>query len=183
MTTYAEIRDQIQPGDVVAFAGRAGISRLIQVVTRSPISHVALVSHLEAGSERRVVLIEVTSLGGDPHVQLVPLSQHVERYDGAVYWLPLALDVRAHTDAAKLRVWALAQLGRPYDYMQAVGSALDDLPLVPDMREDFARWFCSELVCAGLELAGSIGPINASTQTPGDVVALPIYGSRVQLSG
>jgi hypothetical protein len=65
---------------------------------------------------------------------------------------------------------------------QALKSAVDvfdDLPF--DLhgpgynQEDFSRFFCSELVAAGLEKAGTVGTVNASEVTPIDLCRWNIY--------
>lgn len=42
-------------------------------------------------------------------------------------------------------------------------------------KEDFSRFFCSELVAAGLERAGVTGSVNASEVTPIDLCRWSIY--------
>ena len=71
---------------------------------------------------------------------------------------------------------------KPYDMPQAVKSAvdlLDDLPFdirgPSNNKEDFSKFFCSELVAAGLEKAGVTGNINASEVTPIDLCRWNIY--------
>lgn len=65
---------------------------------------------------------------------------------------------------------------------QAIGSALDALDNLPFgmkgstyNREDFSKFFCSELVPAGREVAGSVGKVNASEVTPIDLCRWSIY--------
>ena len=51
-------------------------------------------------------------------------------------------------------------------------------------REDFSKFFCSELVSAGLEVAGSVGNVNSSEVTPIDLCRWSIYeDSYYQLKG
>ena len=74
---------------------------------------------------------------------------------------------------------------------QALKSALDALDELPFglhgpgyNREDFSRFFCSELVAAGLEKAGTVGPVNASEVTPIDLCRWKIYADTCfQLKG
>ena len=80
---------------------------------------------------------------------------------------------------------------KPYDTPQAIQSALDVMDELPwgghgpgYNREDFSKFFCSELVAAGLEVAGSVGKINASEVTPIDLCRWNIYESvYYQLKG
>ncbi len=65
---------------------------------------------------------------------------------------------------------------------------MDNLPLKlhgPGYnREGFNRFFCSELVAAGLEMAGVTGPVNASEVPPIDLCRWNIYDpTYYQLKG
>ena len=78
-----------------------------------------------------------------------------------------------------------------YDVPQALKSAIDALDELPFglhgpgyNREDFSRFFCSELVAAGLEKAGTVGSVNASEVTPIDLCRWKIYAKTYfQLKG
>ena len=79
----------------------------------------------------------------------------------------------------------------PYDMPQAIKSSLDALDKLPFgmhgptyNSEDFSKFFCSELVAAGLEQAGSVGKVNASEVTPIDLCRWEIYsGTYYHLKG
>ncbi|WP_222937587.1 hypothetical protein [Spartinivicinus ruber] len=74
---------------------------------------------------------------------------------------------------------------------QAIKSALDLLDTLPFgmhgigyNKEDFSKFFCSELLGAGLEVAGTVGSINASEVTPIDLCRWKIYqDTYYQLKG
>jgi hypothetical protein len=77
---------------------------------------------------------------------------------------------------------------KPYDMPQAIKSSLDALDNLPFgmhgpgyNREDFSKFFCSELVAAGLEVAGAVGTVNASEVTPIDLCRWKIYRSDYYL--
>ena len=80
---------------------------------------------------------------------------------------------------------------KAYDMPQAIKSALDTLDMLPFglhgpgyNSEDFSKFFCSELVAAGLEEAGAVGTVNASEVTPIDLCRWKIYqGEYYQLKG
>lgn len=84
-----------------------------------------------------------------------------------------------------------AKLRKPYDMSQAIKSALDALDQLPFglhspgyNREDFSKFFCSELVSAGLEIAGAIGEVNTAEVTPIDLCRWKIYEPKYyQLKG
>ena len=77
---------------------------------------------------------------------------------------------------------------KPYDMPQAIKSALDTLDMLPFglhgpgyNSEDFSKFFCSELVAAGLEEAGAVGTVNASEVTPIDLCRWQIYEGEYYL--
>ena len=74
---------------------------------------------------------------------------------------------------------------------QAIKSAVDALDSLPFgihgpgfNKEDFSKFFCSELVCAGLEAADAVDTVNASEVTPIDLCRWNIYkNTYYQLKG
>jgi hypothetical protein len=80
---------------------------------------------------------------------------------------------------------------KPYDMPQAIKSSLDVLDNLPFglhgpgyNSEDFSKFFCSELVAAGLEKANAVGSVNASEVTPIDLCQWKIYEKKYyQLKG
>ena len=74
-----------------------------------------------------------------------------------------------------------AQEGKPYDMPQAVLSAIDGLPF-SENKEDFTKFFCSELVTAGFEAAG-LFDINCSEVTPIELCRMKLYDGCYQLKG
>ena len=77
-----------------------------------------------------------------------------------------------------------SQVGKGYDTIQAIKSALDaldGLPLLSRLtrnEEDFSEFFCSELAAAALEEAGVTPKINASEVTPIDLCRFNIYQDK-----
>ena len=59
---YDEVKEAMRPGDVVAFGGTKRLSELIKSVTRSQVSHVALVLRLSSPTE------EVCSTRSGPQI-------------------------------------------------------------------------------------------------------------------
>jgi len=190
--TYHEIRDRIAPGDVIAFGGSGHFSQLIKRVLSYPVSHVGVVYELGEDVERRVMVIESTSLYDQKGVQLNALSRHVENYDGELWWLPLSRDTRLRMDFERFVDFGRAHLGKPYDFRQAVGAAIDvkiGFPFWREQRElfeqdeDYSAFFCSEYVAAAYEYAHAIPPVNASEQTPADVIRWNLYHCAIQILG
>jgi len=182
---YAEVRALMKPGDVIAFGGKGHFSQLIKFATRSTVSHVGIILHtkvVEDPTDRYFnQIIESTSDG----VQIYRASERIARYEGEVWWLPrrsgLPFDMTAFYN------FLFAKRGIEYDVAQAVMSAVDLLDHMDSgqrlshNREDFDKFFCSELVAAALEVAGTVGRINASEVTPVDLCRWQIYESDYML--
>ena len=187
--TYASIRGQMQPGDVIAFAGKKPVSDMIKAFTGSNVSHVGVVLQWELigrdpASSKRILVAEATAAG----VQFTQLSRFVETYEGELWWLPLSEESRRKWKAEKQEFFKflLEQEGKPYDYYQALKAGVDSLDALglTANREDFEKFFCSELVVAALEKAGVLGPINASEVIPVQLCQFKLYKEKyVQFKG
>ncbi|WP_320171227.1 hypothetical protein [Maridesulfovibrio sp.] len=186
---YEHVRGQMKPGDVIAFGGKGHFSEIIKMATLSSVSHVATILQTkileDKGKRYFNQVIESTSLNDFNGVSISRLSDRLTDYEGDVWWLPLrkdlCMDVEAQEkfydflfDKAKRRV--------RYDTPQAIKSALDALDQLPFEthgptynKEDFSKFFCSELVAAGLEIAGVVGSVNASEVTPIDLCRWGIF--------
>ena len=175
---YANVRNRMRSGDVIAFGGKSRFSRAIKWCTRSPISHVAiLVQAVMVGRESgdgHLNMVAESSTGG---VAIRRLSATLDKYDGDVWWLPLSDNTRVRMDLAKLHEFILTHEGKPYDDWQCLMQ-----PLMEN-REDFSSFFCSELVGGALECGGVIGEVNASEVRPIDVCRWALYSGVWQLKG
>lgn len=84
-------------------------------------------------------------------------------------------------DVKKFYDFLIHQQRKEYGMPQAIKSALDALDKLPIIgnathnTEDFSRFFCSELVVAGLEACGAISHINASEVTPIDLCLFSLF--------
>lgn len=183
---YNEIREQIQDGDVIAFSGKGHVSELIKLFTMSPVSHVAIViKSQQLASDGYVTtlnhIIESTTLNGFAGVTVNRLSNRLKDYDGAAWWLPLSSEIRKKIDFITFYNWLKSQKRKLYDTWQAIGSGFD---LVINNKEDFNKFFCSELVAAALEKAGGIPETNCSEITPAELCSWNIYEENYyQLTG
>lgn len=184
--TYEEARDKMQPGDVIAFSGKGNVSEIIKLFTKSGVSHVGVVyktKQVNDSDPNRYMntLMESTSLDGFSGVIMTLLSDRIKHYDGNLWWLPLSQASRNKLDLAKFFDFLVKQEGKAYDTKQAIKSALDaldDAPFLKDItynKEDFSKFFCSELVAAALEDAGVIRNVNSSEVTPIDLCTFRIY--------
>ena len=191
---YDEVRHLMKPGDVIAFGGKTHFSNIIKAFTLSPVSHIAVVLHTKivADDEDRYFnqLIESTSLDGFSGVQITRASTRV-KYDGEVWWMPLSDEIRSRFNEKAFFTFLLRQEGHEYDIAQTFNAAVDGLDSLPFgidgptwNEEDYSKFFCSELVAAGLEKSGAIGRVNASEVTPIDLCRWKIYqNDYYQLNG
>jgi hypothetical protein len=196
--TYAEARNLMQPGDVIAFGGKGHFSELIKFATFSSVSHVGVIlqTKIPEDSTGRIFnqIIESTSLNGFNGVNVSRFSDRLNMYEGELWWLPLHKKIRKNSfDRSKFFnfLFNQAKERKPYDMPQAIKSAVDALDNLPFglngpayNEEDFSKFFCSELVAAGLEIAEAVGSVNASEVTPIDLCRWNIYeDSYYQLKG
>ncbi|MCH1931309.1 hypothetical protein L9G16_14070 [Shewanella sp. A25] len=195
--SYKEARSKMKPGDVIAFGGKGEFSEIIKLATFSDVSHVGVILQtqvIEDADDRYFnQIIESTSLNGFNGVNISRFSDRLENYDGELWWLPLSDAVRTKLNIKKFYdfLFNQAKARKGYDMPQAIKSALDALDTLPIVghgptynKEDFSKFFCSELVAAGLESGGAIGTVNASEVTPIDLCMWQIYsGTYYQLKG
>ena len=95
-TQYKEVRDHMQPGDIIAFGGKGNFSGIIKWATRSAVSHVGIIlqskllinDNPQDGMFNQI--IESTSLNGFSGVTISGLSDRIDTYDGEIWWLPLS---------------------------------------------------------------------------------------------
>lgn len=186
---YAQIRDRLKPGDVIAFSGKDFPSTGVKVATCSSFVHVAIVfqAHQPGHYEDSVLIAEshidtsLPSVGtGKPilGVQLQWLTQRITATDCPVWWA--ALKQPLHPKAlSTMQQWLLEveQQRIPYDFVQAIGAGFDLLDRwgIENQADDSAL-FCSELVIRALQIAAVVpSEINASEQTPLNVMQLPCF--------
>ncbi|WP_421713300.1 hypothetical protein [Alteromonas abrolhosensis] len=159
---YHLIREQMQPGDIIAFGGNSLFSRWTKLTTRSAVTHVAIVMQTKMRDENSNryfnQVMEATSFRGKRGVMTNRLSERVASYDGDIWWLPLSSASRSIFEQNKRDFFnfMFEQDGKPYDVLQLFGSAVDAIdehPLLGSIsynQEDFTSWFCSELIAEGL---------------------------------
>lgn len=193
---YHHIREQMRPGDIIAFGGNSLFSRWTKLTTRSAVTHIAIVMQTkmrdEASGRYFNQVMEATVYDGKKGVMTNRLSERVHTYDGDMWWLPLGESARDMFEQNKRNFFNFMfdQEGKAYDVLQLFGSAVDALDSHPILgsisynQEDFSSWFCSELIAEGLETAGIINSVNASEVTPVDICRFSIFEQRyVQLKG
>jgi len=200
---YQDARPKMKAGDVIAFSGKGNFSEIIKWATRSSVSHVGIILQsklvIDGDSQSGIFnqIIESTSINGFSGVTISRLSDRLDTYDGEIWWLPLSQSVSSAMDTRKFYNFLIHQERKEYDMPQAMKSAIDTFDNVPVLGkathniEDFSRFFCSELVAAGLEAAGAIDHINASEVTPIDLCSFSLFeadyyqlkGNRKEIKG
>ncbi|AZQ10489.1 hypothetical protein STH12_01367 [Shewanella khirikhana] len=188
--TYQEARERMQPGDVVAFGGRAPFSILTKFMTQSAVSHVGVILQTKVVEDQSGrffnQIIESTELNGFTGVQINRFSDRMS-YEGDIWWLPLCPELReSRFDQSRFYdfLFNQAKARKEFDIPQALMSAFDifDSLKGPGYNErDYSRFFCSELVAAAFEEAGLSGTVNASEVTPIDLCRWRIYDKHYYL--
>lgn len=195
--TYDAARAMMRPGDVIAFGGKGQFSEIIKFATFADVSHVGVILQTQVTNDDTDrffnQIIESTSLNGFNGVNISRFSDRLDTYNGELWWLPLSEEIRKKFDQKAFYdfLFNQAKERKPYDMPQAIKSAVDALDNLPFgahgpeyNKEDFSKFFCSELVAAGLEIAGAVGSVNASEVTPIDLCRWKIYQSTYfQLKG
>jgi hypothetical protein len=182
--SYQDLREQIKTGDLLLFRGNRLLSGVIERLSDSPYSHVAILARWHD----RVVAFQADLRG----VEVLPASAMVCKYSGKVDWWALRPDLRAGTFKEEaLFDTALTLLGIKYGYWRLVelgvrimlGRTLNpkDAHATPDSL------FCSEFVsrCYRNAAPGEALDVNktandAST-SPADFAASGFFEKRYQL--
>ncbi|MCC2603797.1 hypothetical protein [Planctobacterium marinum] len=184
---YQEIKQFIQPGDLIAFSGKSEFSRIVKLATRSSITHVAMVLDVEnlhhPGRPTVQNIIEAARLNGQSGVMVNKLCERIEYYPGEVWWFPLNQAARDKLILKQSHWYRFlhTQIFKPYDVKQALLSAFDiprlfgPLAAIGHNREDFSQFFCSELIAEALQRATIVPTVNASEVTPIDICRLNIF--------
>lgn len=166
----------VEPGDVIGFAGCDWLSCAIQVCTLGlpgvSLSHVGIA--VEWVGFRRPLLCEATTQCAAPcavlqrrldGVQCQHLRGRVLRYPGRVYHYPLAKRLN-WVEAFNLYHCCADHLGKSYDAFGALAARDTLYAALHRAPEDLVSFFCSELVAVGLRSTGRFPVINASSLSP-----------------
>lgn len=176
---YAEIRHQIQTGDLVLFSGQGFFSDIIRFGQRlagdnaaAEWSHVGLAVRSDEWDQ--VVLWESTTLSKIPDimfgravrgVQQVFLSARLATYEGRVGVRYLTAE-RTPERLAALRQLRREFAGRPYeqDRLELARAAIGHIGPESIGEEDLTTLFCSELVAEAYQCMGLLGPDRPSNR-------------------
>ena len=143
---YEKIRDHIKTGDIFFSSGSYLFSGIIQRLTKSTWSHVAVIYKDE--ELRRVLVLEAEPYFG---IRLIPLSKYLHDYKGKKrpYKGQVAL-ARLNIPVPKENLnkgisFGLDELTRPYDNFEIVRIMIRILFHI-SRREKNRNYICSELV-------------------------------------
>ena len=179
LRNYRETRSEMRTGDLLLFSGTSFLSRLIEGVTRSPYSHVAMVASMDG----RLLTFQADPGG----VVVEPASKVVCRYNGMVDWWAMDDAARSRLRERDAVDTALTLLGLRYGYFRSImlglrklfGASLtqQDSPLLPQSL------FCSEFVSmclrnGGLDVAEQV---SDEATTPYDIVSSHLFTKRCRL--
>ena len=146
LVSYQDIRDQLKTGDLFFGSGSYFFSGIIQRLTKSTWSHVAIIYKDE--ELQRVLVLEAEPFYG---VRMIPLSKYLYDYQGkkkpykgqialANLLLPLS-----KTDLNNGISFGLDELTRPYDNYEIIRIMIRILFKITKRRDNRA-YICSEFV-------------------------------------
>jgi Permuted papain-like amidase enzyme, YaeF/YiiX, C92 family len=166
---YEKIRDFVNTGDIFFSSGSYAFSGVIQRLTKSTWSHVAIVYKDEELG--RVLVLEAEPYVG---IRLIPLSKYLHDYKGKkrpykgqVVIAKLNIDVPKE-NLNKGISFGLDELTRPYDNYEIVRIMMRIL-LHISRRERNRNYICSELVRDILAKAGVVMHYNDTYISPDNV--------------
>lgn len=141
--TYAEIRDDLNTGDVVLFQGTGLFSLVIRWVCSFFSHQPTMYSHVGmiVREGHRILLFESTTLNGKSGVQINPFSTVVKSYKGRLWVRHLRTDLQ-DWQVKVLTAFIEQSLGKKYDPREVISAATP----WHVFKGDNKRFFCSELV-------------------------------------
>ncbi len=148
MVPYDKVRDDIKTGDIFFSSGSYLFSGIIQRLTRSTWSHVAVVYKDEELG--RVLVLEAEPYVG---IRLIPLSKYLKNYNGTgKRYKGQVLIAQLKEPMSKEQLnkgisFGLDELTRPYDNYEIVRIMFRILFRI-SKRERNRSYICSELVRA-----------------------------------
>jgi hypothetical protein len=166
---YETIRDELKTGDLFFGSGSYLFSGIIQRLTKSTWSHVAIIYKDEELG--RVLVLEAEPFIG---VRLIPLSKYIKDYKGsgksykgqiALAKLAIPLDKAALNEGIS---FGLDELTRPYDNIEILRIMIR-IYFKITKRANNRSYICSEFVRDILEKSNVILPYNDTYISPDNV--------------
>lgn len=166
---YEKIRDNLKTGDLFFSSGSYTFSGIIQKMTKSAWSHVAIIYKDEELG--RVMILEAEPRIG---IRLIPLSKYLKDYKGIrrPYKGQIVLaKLNFNLEKEKLNKaisFGLDELTRPYDNWEIIRIMTRILFRI-GKREKNKNYICSELVRAAFNKAGLIFQMNDTYVSPQEI--------------
>lgn len=166
---YEKIRGQLKTGHVFFSSGSYAFSGIIQRLTKSAWSHVAIVYKDEELG--RVLILEAEPKIG---IRLIPLSKYLHDYKGTkrpykgqVVLAKLNFELE-HGKLNKAISFGLDELTRPYDNWEII-RIMTRILLRIGKREKNKNYICSELVRDAFAKAGVVFRLNDTYISPQEI--------------
>ena len=166
---YEKIREQLKTGDIFFSSGSYTFSGIIQRLTKSAWSHVAIVYKDE--ELRRVLILEAEPKIG---IRLIPLSKYLHDYKGTkrpykgqIVLATLNFDLE-HEKLNKAISFGLDELTRPYDNWEIIRIMTRILFRI-GKKEKNRNYICSELVRDAFAKAGVVFKLNDTYISPQEI--------------
>lgn len=166
---YEKIRDYLQTGHIFFSSGSYTFSGIIQKLTKSVWSHVAIIYKDEQLG--RVMVLEAEPYVG---IRLIPLSNYLRNYKGKnrPYKGQVAI-AKLNFDLEKPKLnkaisFGLDELTRPYDNWEIIRIMLRIL-FKTGKREKNKSYICSELVRDAFAKSGVLFKMNDTYISPQEI--------------
>ncbi len=166
---YEKIRDQLKTGYIFFSSGSYTFSGIIQRLTKSAWSHVAIVYKDE--ELRRVMILEAEPKIG---IRLIPLSKYLHDYKGTkrpykgqIVLARLNFELE-HEKLNKAICFGLDELTRPYDNWEIIRIMTRILFRI-GKKEKNKNYICSELVRDAFAKAGVVFRLNDTYISPQEI--------------
>jgi len=166
---YEKIRDQLQTGHIFFSSGSYTFSGIIQRLTKSAWSHVAIV--YKDAELNRVMILEAEPRIG---IRLIPLSKYMRDYKGTkraykgqIVIAKLNFELE-HEKLNKAICFGLDELTRPYDNWEIIRIMTRILFRI-GKKEKNKNYICSELVRDAFAKAGVVFRLNDTYISPQEI--------------
>jgi hypothetical protein len=166
VVSYQEIRNDLKTGQIVFCSGKYMFSGIIQRLTKSTWSHVAIIYKDE--DLGRVLILEAEPYVG---IRLIPLSKYLQDYKGkmkpykGLMYIADFSEKVSQQNLGKAISFGLDELTRPYDNWEIVRIMLRIL-FKKGRPEKNRSYICSELVRDAFEKAGIVFPMTDTYISP-----------------
>jgi len=166
---YEKIRDYLKTGYIFFSSGSYTFSGIIQKLTKSVWSHVAIIYKDE--ELRRVMILEAEPRIG---IRLIPLSKYLKDYKGTkraykgqIVLAKLNFELE-HEKLNKAISFGLDELTRPYDNWEIIRIMMRIFFRI-GKKERNKNYICSELVRDAFAKAGVVFKLNDTYISPQEI--------------